>query len=287
MVNGTGRLLGAGHASRSAAERTATSSSRVTPCSWPRAPSRAPSPASTSTAELVVTSDELLDAAGAAGLGRGHRRRGHRVRVRVDDGRPRHRGDHPRGAAQDPPRPGRRRGQGGRALVQEAGHHHPHRRGRDRPRAGRRRATTVRFGEGQSIEVDLVVVSVGRRPLSDVLGLEGTGVEVDERGFVEVDEQLPDDPRRGLGRRRPHRHRPAGPRRLRRGASSSSRTSWARTPCRSTTAGCRGASTATPRSPSPASPRRRPRRPATTSSPSSTASAATAGPSSSASPTAW
>jgi dihydrolipoamide dehydrogenase len=47
--------------------------------------------------------------------------------------------------------------------------------------------TTVRFGEDQSIEVEQVVVSVGRRPLSDVLGLEGTGVEVDDRGFVKVD----------------------------------------------------------------------------------------------------
>ena len=47
--------------------------------------------------------------------------------------------------------------------------------------------TTVRFGDDQSIEVERVVVSVGRRPLSDVLGLEGTGVEVDERGFVTVD----------------------------------------------------------------------------------------------------
>ena len=48
--------------------------------------------------------------------------------------------------------------------------------------------TTVRFGEDQSIEVERVVVSVGRRPLSDVLGLDGTGVELDERGFVKVDE---------------------------------------------------------------------------------------------------
>jgi dihydrolipoamide dehydrogenase len=45
----------------------------------------------------------------------------------------------------------------------------------------------VQFGEDQSIEVEQVVVSVGRRPLSDVLGLEGTGVEVDDRGFVKVD----------------------------------------------------------------------------------------------------
>ena len=45
-------------------------------------------------------------------------------------------------------------------------------------------------------------------------------------------------------------------------ASSWSRASWASRWCRSTTTGCRGPSTATPRWPSPASPRRRPPRPA-------------------------
>jgi dihydrolipoamide dehydrogenase len=49
--------------------------------------------------------------------------------------------------------------------------------------------TTVSFGDGQTVEVERVVVSVGRRPLSDSLGLDGTGVEVDERGFVKVDER--------------------------------------------------------------------------------------------------
>ncbi|MDQ6615119.1 MAG: dihydrolipoyl dehydrogenase [Actinomycetota bacterium] len=48
--------------------------------------------------------------------------------------------------------------------------------------------TTVLFGDGEELPVEAVVVSVGRRPLSDNLGLEGTGVEVDERGFVKVDE---------------------------------------------------------------------------------------------------
>ncbi len=48
--------------------------------------------------------------------------------------------------------------------------------------------TTVSFGEGEGVEVDLVVVSVGRRPRSDTLGLEGTAVEVDPRGFVVVDD---------------------------------------------------------------------------------------------------
>ncbi len=49
-------------------------------------------------------------------------------------------------------------------------------------------ATTVSFGDGESVEVDAVVVSVGRRPFADHLGLDGTGVQVDERGFVVVDE---------------------------------------------------------------------------------------------------
>jgi dihydrolipoamide dehydrogenase len=48
--------------------------------------------------------------------------------------------------------------------------------------------TTVRFGDGEQVVVDAVVVSVGRRPLSDDLLLEGTAVELDERGFVVVDE---------------------------------------------------------------------------------------------------
>lgn len=48
--------------------------------------------------------------------------------------------------------------------------------------------TTVHFGEGESVDVDACVVSVGRRPYADQLGLAGTAVKVDGRGFVEVDE---------------------------------------------------------------------------------------------------
>ena len=47
--------------------------------------------------------------------------------------------------------------------------------------------TVVSFGEGEQIEVDAVVVSVGRRPFADFLGLSGTNVKVSDRGFVEVD----------------------------------------------------------------------------------------------------
>ena len=147
---------------------------------------RAPSPASTSTAA------------------RPHLRRGLRARPRcparpsvigggaigcefasmlADLGLP---GDDPRGAAEDPARRAtptcpssslaafKRRGidvrtgrQGRRATTPGDG------------------GTTVRFGDGEPVEVDVVVVSVGRRPLSETLGLDGTGVEVDERGFVD------------------------------------------------------------------------------------------------------
>ena len=51
-----------------------------------------------------------------------------------------------------------------------------------------RTATTVHFGEGENLEVDAVIVSVGRRPFADQLGLTGTSVVVSQRGFVDVDE---------------------------------------------------------------------------------------------------
>jgi dihydrolipoamide dehydrogenase len=47
--------------------------------------------------------------------------------------------------------------------------------------------TTVLFGEGERLEVDAVIVSVGRKPFADQLGLTGTAVKVSERGFVETD----------------------------------------------------------------------------------------------------
>ena len=51
--------------------------------------------------------------------------------------------------------------------------------------------TTVHFGasdsDAQNLEVDAVVVSIGRRPYADQLGLQGTAVKVTDRGFVEVD----------------------------------------------------------------------------------------------------
>jgi dihydrolipoamide dehydrogenase len=42
------------------------------------------------------------------------------------------------------------------------------------PRASR--APSVEFGDGESVDADLVVVSVGRRPFPDLLGLDETAV---------------------------------------------------------------------------------------------------------------
>jgi dihydrolipoamide dehydrogenase len=48
--------------------------------------------------------------------------------------------------------------------------------------------TVVRFGEDETLDVEMVVMSVGRRPLAETLGLEGTAVQVNDRGFVVIDE---------------------------------------------------------------------------------------------------
>lgn len=45
-------------------------------------------------------------------------------------------------------------------------------------------------GEEQTLEVDRVLSAVGRVANSDDLGLESVGVEVDDRGFIKIDEHL-------------------------------------------------------------------------------------------------
>ena len=49
--------------------------------------------------------------------------------------------------------------------------------------------TTVSYGDDGTIDVDVVVMSVGRRPNTDDLGLDDTSVTLSDRGFVEVDER--------------------------------------------------------------------------------------------------
>ena len=44
--------------------------------------------------------------------------------------------------------------------------------------------------EKNQLEVDLIIVSVGRKPNGQAAGLDGTEVVVDEKGFIEVDKRL-------------------------------------------------------------------------------------------------
>jgi dihydrolipoamide dehydrogenase len=47
---------------------------------------------------------------------------------------------------------------------------------------------TVHFGEGETVDCDLMLVSVGRAPLVEGLGLEEIGVELDRRSGIAADE---------------------------------------------------------------------------------------------------
>jgi dihydrolipoamide dehydrogenase len=49
---------------------------------------------------------------------------------------------------------------------------------------------TTKDGSEVTLEADKILVSVGRRPNSEGLGLEEVGVKLDQRGFIVVDEQL-------------------------------------------------------------------------------------------------
>lgn len=50
--------------------------------------------------------------------------------------------------------------------------------------------TASRNGETMTVDASDVMIATGRQPNTDTLGLEQTGVETDEEGFVEVDEQF-------------------------------------------------------------------------------------------------
>src|SRR5437870_5396336 len=47
---------------------------------------------------------------------------------------------------------------------------------------------TVHFGDGETVDADLMLVSVGRGPLVEGIGLEGIGVEFDRRTGIAADE---------------------------------------------------------------------------------------------------
>ncbi len=51
-------------------------------------------------------------------------------------------------------------------------------------------STTVRVEGGDDVETDMVVLAIGRRPRTEGLLAEGTGVEVNEKGFVVADAMM-------------------------------------------------------------------------------------------------
>ncbi len=55
------------------------------------------------------------------------------------------------------------------------------------PRTLRAGGPCVAYNDGEKLAVDAVIVSVGRRPRTEGLLADGTGVEVDDRGFVVAD----------------------------------------------------------------------------------------------------
>lgn len=56
--------------------------------------------------------------------------------------------------------------------------------------SGQAGAMTVETADGRRAEGSHLLVALGRRPVTEGLGLEAAGVALDERGFVKVDEQL-------------------------------------------------------------------------------------------------
>ena len=117
-------------------------------------------------------------------------------------------------------------------------------------------ALTVHFGEGETVEADLMLVSVGRAPQVENLGLEELGVELDRRrGSPPTSTAAPPSststpsataPATGSSRTRPSAR-----------ARSPRRTRWV-TRLWSTTAPSPARSTRTPRSPASGSRSRRP-----------------------------
>ena len=129
-------------------------------------------------------------------LGKGEARRaeaGDRA-LRRERGRLRRRlraapGEKPRGG--DGPAGGRPQRDHPRHLRRPRGLGRGQAPGRARPAAvqPRAHARSLEVGEEKTIEADYVLVTVGRRPNTDEMGLESTGINIGERGLIEVDKQ--------------------------------------------------------------------------------------------------
>ena len=175
--------------------------------------------------ERVITSDQSTNSERrqAARAGRGDRRRRDRGRVRLGVHRPR-RGHH---AAGGDARTACCRSGPTATCADVLAKSLPSAAPRSTPRPGSARWSTPTTGVvvpfetpkgSEKIEVDQVLVSIGRRPVTEGIGAEEAGVRIDERGFIEVDTNTMLTSRPGrLRDRRLRRHTGPGPRRLRRG----------------------------------------------------------------------
>ena len=181
-VKGTGRFKDANTIAVEGGEDVTFKSAIVATGSFPMRP-----PIEGLDSELCVDSTGLLAQNEVPRAARRPRRRHHRLRVRLDLQAFRLRGDDHRDAAAPDPAGGRGRGQGARQAVRQARDHAPAGEAVHEGR-GRRRRLTVHFGEGETVEADLMLVSVGRGPLVEGLGLEDIGVEFDRRKGIAADE---------------------------------------------------------------------------------------------------
>ncbi len=113
---------------------------------------------------------------------------------------------------------------------------------------------TVTLAGGKTLDADLLLVAVGRGPVSSGLGYEDAGVEM-ERGYVKVDEYCRTSVPTISAVGRPDRHPAARPRRLRRGHPGRRADGGPGRHARSTTTGYRASPTPTRRWLRSASPR--------------------------------
>src|SRR5581483_1686618 len=49
---------------------------------------------------------------------------------------------------------------------------------------------TAKLDDGTQVDADLMLISIGRKPETRGIGLESLGVDIDERGYVQVDDHL-------------------------------------------------------------------------------------------------
>ena len=197
-VKGAGTLQGREHdRGRGRRGRHASSSAIIATGSFPLRP---PIPGLESTS--CVDSTGLLAQTEVPRRLVDPRRRHHRLRVRLDLPPLRLRGDGHRDARHADPAGGRGRGEGAREAVRQARHQRCSSASSARGSSRRGERAAVSSATATTVDCDLMLVSVGRGPLVEGLGLEAVGVEFDKRKGIAADEhRRTDRPAHLRGRR--------------------------------------------------------------------------------------